>query len=190
MKARILGAKYAKGPVLVIMDAHVEVTVGWLPPLLDPIAKNPKIIMLPGVVSIVPETLEFNNVIGDLYNYVGGFTWELMYTWISVDTKNGAPLRSPTMLGAAFVIRKDLFESLGYYDSGFELWGGENLELSFKCWMCGCEMYQSFCSHVGHIFRARPYWVSKHIKSNWLDFKTISNRMANRTWKCEETPTD
>lgn len=161
MKARILGAETAKAKVLVIMDSHMEVTKGWLPPLLDPILKNPKIIMLPGVEVIEPQTLKYNNAISNLYNWVGGFTWEMMYTWTTLETANNSetPLRSPTMLGAVFVIRKDYFKSLGYYDSGFELWGGENLELSFKVWMCGGEMYQAFCSHVGHMFRARPYWV-------------------------------
>lgn len=161
MKARILGAENATASVLVVMDSHMEVTTGWLPPLLDPIVKNPKTITLPGVETIKPQTLEYHNAISNLYNWVGGFTWEMMYTWTILEKANisETPLRSPTMLGAVFVIRKDYFKALGYYDSGFELWGGENLELSFKVWMCGGEMYQSFCSHVGHMFRARPYWV-------------------------------
>jgi polypeptide N-acetylgalactosaminyltransferase len=83
----------------------------------------------------------------------------MMYTWIEVTNDAGNPVPSPTMLGAAFVIRKDYFEYLGHYDTGFELWGGENLELSFKVWMCGGRMLQAFCSHVGHMYRARPYWV-------------------------------
>lgn len=161
MKARMLGAMNAAGPVLVIMDSHVEVTIGWLPPLLDPIAKDPKTITLPGVEMFNVDTLEYKHVIFDKYNWVGGFTWEMMYTWTEVPRPNKSedPLKSPTMLGAAFVIRKDYFEELGYYDSGFELWGGENMELSFKVWMCGGQMFQVMCSHVGHMFRARPYWV-------------------------------
>lgn len=78
---------------------------------------------------------------------------------VPMPNRSDTPLKTPTMVGSAFVIRKDYFEYLGYYDTGFELWGGENLELSFKAWMCGGEMYQAFCSHVGHMFRARPYWV-------------------------------
>jgi polypeptide N-acetylgalactosaminyltransferase len=161
MQARVLGCVNAKGPVLIVMDSHVEVGVGWLPPLLDPIAKNPKTVTLPGIERLQPQTLEYDRVIFDQYNWVGGFNWKLMYTWTEFPRPNRSetPMRSPTMLGAAFAIRKDYFEYLGYYDTGFELWGGENLELSFKVWMCGGQMFQVFCSHVGHMYRERPYWV-------------------------------
>jgi polypeptide N-acetylgalactosaminyltransferase len=165
MKARVIGCTEAKGPVLVVMDAHVEVAMGWLQPLLDPIARDPHTITVPDIDALDKDTLGFNFVFRIGYGHVGGFSWRLLHGFERIDVGDDETLKpTPTMLGAAFAIRKDYFEHLGYYDPGFELWGGENLELSFKVWMCGGQMVQAFCSHVGHMYRKVPYLVSNQLK--------------------------
>ena len=70
---------------------------------------------------------------------MGGFDWNLQFNWHAVPERERSrhthiaeAVATPTMAGGLFSIDRHFFEKLGTYDSGFDIWGGENLELSFK----------------------------------------------------------
>lgn len=50
-------------------------------------------------------------------------------------------------------MRRSFFYSVGAYDDGFMHWGAENLEFSFRIWMCGGVLECLPCSRVYHVFR-------------------------------------
>lgn len=165
IKARIMGTMIAKGPVLTFLDSHIECAPGWLEPMLARIAENPTNVVCPVIVSIDPQTFKFHYLMDARHIQIGGFSWRMIFNWHPIPEKEqnrkkhpSEPTRTPTMAGGLFSIDKAFFEKLGMYDPDFDIWGAENLELSFKTWMCGGTLEILPCSVVGHIFRGKsPY---------------------------------
>lgn len=161
IRARLFGSGIAKGQILLFLDSHVEPNVGWIEPLVDTVRENKSTIACPIIDLINAETLVYTS--SPLVK--GGMNWALNFKWDSVPAENlktyddfVQPIESPTMAGGLFAIDRDFFHHIGSYDSGMELWGGENIELSLRTWMCGGRIVIMPCSRVGHIFRKRrPY---------------------------------
>lgn len=161
IRGRMIGASHATGAVLVFLDSHCEVNQMWLQPLLAAIVADRRTVVCPVIDIISADTLAYSP--SPIVR--GGFNWGLHFKWDPVPPEqlNGplgaaGPIRSPTMAGGLFAMDRKYFNELGQYDSGMDIWGGENLEISFRIWMCGGQLLIIPCSRVGHIFRKRrPY---------------------------------
>ncbi|XP_075068938.1 polypeptide N-acetylgalactosaminyltransferase 4 isoform X2 [Mixophyes fleayi] len=181
VRARLIGATYAIGDVLTFLDCHCECVTGWLEPLLERIGENETAVICPVIDTIDWNTFEFYMQTGE--PMIGGFDWRLTFQWHAVPELERQrrksridPIRSPTMAGGLFAVSKKYFEYLGSYDMGMEVWGGENLELSFRVWQCGGTLEIQPCSHVGHVFPkkapyARPNFLQNTARAAevWMD---------------------
>ncbi|KAL3042526.1 hypothetical protein OYC64_020455 [Pagothenia borchgrevinki] len=182
IRTRLLGAGAAKGEVITFLDSHCEANVNWLPPLLDRIADNRKTIVCPMIDVIDHDNFGYETQAGDAMR--GAFDWEMYYKRIPIPNelqKNdpSEPFESPVMAGGLFAVDRKWFWELGGYDTGLEIWGGEQYEISFKVWMCGGRMEDIPCSRVGHIYRKYvPYKVPggvslarnlKRVAEVWMD---------------------
>ncbi|KAM9308256.1 polypeptide N-acetylgalactosaminyltransferase 12 [Gastrophryne carolinensis] len=181
VRARLLGASIATGEVLTFLDCHCECHDGWLEPVMERIWEKETAVVCP-VIDVI-DWYSFEYLGNSGIPQIGGFDWRLVFTWHAVPEKEHkrrrSPIdviRSPTMAGGLFSISKKYFEYLGTYDTGMEVWGGENLEFSFRIWQCGGTLEVHPCSHVGHVFpKQSPYSRSKALANSvraaevWMD---------------------
>uniref|UniRef100_A0A7N5JY40 Polypeptide N-acetylgalactosaminyltransferase 3 n=1 Tax=Ailuropoda melanoleuca TaxID=9646 RepID=A0A7N5JY40_AILME len=140
-----------------------ECFYGWLEPLLARIAENYTAVVSPDIASIDLNTFEFNkpSPYGSNHNR-GNFDWSLSFGWESLPDHERQrrkdetyPIKTPTFAGGLFSISKEYFEYIGTYDEEMEIWGGENIEMSFRVWQCGGQLEIMPCSVVGHVFRSK-----------------------------------
>ena len=174
IRTRMTGAKVATADVLIFMDGHIDVEPQWLEPLLKAWQKNPRGLHTPVIELIRPETLDWS------YNvevkYSGVFTWDFVYIWMRIPDAVERQYKtlvddvpSAVILGGALCADRKVFFELGGFDEGMtSVWGGENIETSWRYWMCGGGAFVSQCSKVGHIFRkGLPYAVPDSFEKNY-----------------------
>lgn len=218
IRARMFGARHSQGDVLIFLDSHIEVNKDWVQPLLSRIKEKESNVVVPIIDIINPDTFAYSS--SPLVR--GGFNWGLHFKWENLPKGTLAksedfvkPIKSPTMAGGLFAISRKYFVHIGEYDAGMNIWGGENLEMSFRVWMCGGSLEMIPCSRVGHIFRHRrpygspdgqdtmlynslrvasvwmddykDYFISQNTQAKNMDFGDVSSRMQlRRELKCHD----
>ncbi|XP_055376391.1 polypeptide N-acetylgalactosaminyltransferase 5-like [Condylostylus longicornis] len=157
IKGRLYGVENSTGSVVLFLDSHCECTDGWIEPLLSRIATNRNVVVSPQIDIIDDTTFK----IWKVYEQVGGFDWILDFQWMEVPERElkrinydkTEPIQTPTIAGGLIAIDKQFFYEIGAYDDEMDIWGAENLEMSFRVWQCGGILELIQCSRVGHVFR-------------------------------------
>ncbi|XP_066553547.1 probable polypeptide N-acetylgalactosaminyltransferase 8 isoform X2 [Amia ocellicauda] len=158
-QARISGWKASTGDVVAVLDAHIEVHVEWAEPVLSRIKADPTVVVTP-----VFDRVNFDNLEVIHYNEAShAFDWALwcMYEsfqpeWYKLNDKS-MPGKSPSVMGI-FIADRKFFGEIGVLDGGMKIYGGENVELGLRVWMCGGSIEVVPCSKIAHIERAhKPY---------------------------------
>lgn len=103
MWARLAGARASSGDVIVFMDCHTEANVNWLPPLIEPIAKNYRACVCPYIDVINAKTYQYEGIkVGTR----GVFNWQFFYQFLPLrpgdQESESEPFKSPVMMGCKF----------------------------------------------------------------------------------------
>ncbi|XP_048010722.1 probable polypeptide N-acetylgalactosaminyltransferase 8 isoform X2 [Megalobrama amblycephala] len=158
-QARISGWKAATGDVVAILDAHIEVHVKWAEPLLARIQADRTLVLSPVFDRVNYYDLEVTNY--DAFAH--GFDWALWCMYVAFPKKwydqndPSQPGKSPSVMGI-LVVDRLFFGEIGTLDGGMQGYGGENVELGIRVWLCGGSIEVVPCSKVAHIERAhKPY---------------------------------
>lgn len=126
-----------QGQTITFLDAHCECAEGWLQPLLQRVAENRYAVPSPTIDIIDENTFKYTPVSFKVY---GGCSKKFVFEWQTIPQREWnrigpaktEPLVQPTMAGGLFTIDRDFFYEIGAFDEGMQIWGGENVELSFR----------------------------------------------------------
>lgn len=175
---RLAGARVAKGDVLLFLDCHIEVGYNYLPPLLEPIARNYRTVTVPTLDVISKKTYE----ITEFSRGRTVFDWHFHAQRIPLkdadwDLSPDENYPTPIIWGSTYAISTKHFWELKP-DSGLITQGADFLEMSFKINLCGGSLYEVPCSRIAHLYRRFPYEKHDHD----IDFKAANNKRVAEIW--------
>ncbi|CAD7957973.1 unnamed protein product [Amoebophrya sp. A120] len=182
IRAKIMGANAAVGSHIFFLDGHCRPFEGWLEPLLRRSLGNYKRIVVPTIPDVEAKDWSKKSNVGIKMM----FEWNFHFDWFD-DPGDEVPILS----GGLLLMTKKWWNEMGGYDDGMLEWGGENIEQSLRCWMCGGEIVVERHSQVGHIFfrpqppnKVKPLTVPRNKARGayvWLDnyYQVFADRMPD-----------
>ncbi len=148
-RARNLGARHARGEVIVFADAHLRLKSDWWRPMVE-VLEDPKVGgVAPAIVGYEPGPIGYGLTFQDS---------RLEVRWRR--RKPHGPEASPIIPGCCFATRRDVLEATGGWDDGQLQRGNIDNEGCVRFWMLGYELMITPDTLVAHKFRKRsPYPV-------------------------------
>jgi GT2 family glycosyltransferase len=142
--ARNLGARHARGSHLVFLDAHCRVPPHWLEQFAAVLADPSVAVVGPCFTRLREPTPR-----------VCGMYWRddtLGSCWFDPGVQTN-PYLVPLTPGGCQALRRETFDALGGYESGFTRWGFEDVELCLRAWLLGFHVVAHPGVTIEHYFR-------------------------------------
>ena len=172
--ARYIGGNNARSEFFAFIDAHVFVGPDWLKTPRKLLQEDPRTIV--NYINFNLDAAAYRPM--SLWKGIGSsatISMDLRQFWGGGSSED---LFSPITMGM-FAISK-FWWNQGAMDPELRTWGGENVEISFRTWLCGGRIVVAKDSFVAHGFRTKfPYPV------NGADVQRNYVRIAN-VWMDQE----
>ncbi|KAA9013571.1 glycosyltransferase [Niallia endozanthoxylica] len=152
--ARNAGAELASGDVLFFCDAHLEFEDLWLDRLMDPLLSGKTNSVAPAIGAIGdPNFIGYGQTL-----WINQRSSKIRTHW---NTRQEDVFETAIIPGGCFAIKRNVFEDIGGFETGFPTWGHEDVELSIKLWLFGYSCHVQPNTKVLHLFRKiQPYHIS------------------------------
>ena len=173
MRARQRGIEETGSDYFIVLDGHIEVTPGWLEPVLFRLVQEPNALLTSHIMTLNKETFEISTGDHDVaFMFFDQITLNELWVKYSNNfrlSRHGsvAPIPYGMIPGMMTAMRKEHFLQLGGLDPGMEIWGAEHIEMSVKTWLCGGVVEMIPCSKIGHLYRAAP-WQSFYPRQQYV----------------------
>jgi GT2 family glycosyltransferase len=156
--SKALGARAARGDVLVFLDAHTKAERTALRQLVEDVdAVAGQAIVTPAIAPLNITTWQVEH---DSLGH--GYSFDLRTFacgWVDLpdlrESWHGGRrfYESPALIGCAIALARTLYERLWGFDAHMQGWGVEDLDLSLKSWLMGHPILHDPEVVVGHRFR-------------------------------------
>lgn len=176
MMARQKGIENASSEYFIVLDGHIEVTPGWLEPIIYRLVQEPKALLTSHIGILSKESFLFQNLKtahSDLaFMFFDQVTLDELWVPYSKTfrkIRNGSvlPIEYGIVPGMMMAMQKSYFLSLGGFDPGMQVWGSEHIEISVKVWLCGGRVEMVPCSKIAHLYRNTP-WQKFHPNNRYF----------------------
>jgi len=154
-----LGARSARGDVIVFLDGHCKPEPGALGRLVSAVESwDGNAIVSPGIPDLDPDIWESN------LSLAGKGYW-LDLEWFRCGWANDGELREitgpdgrryleqPCVVGCCLAVSRSLYEKLRGFDPDMRSWGTEDLDFGLKSWLMGHSSLVDPDAFIGHRFR-------------------------------------
>jgi glycosyltransferase involved in cell wall biosynthesis len=161
-RARNVGARQARGGVIVYADAHLRLEPDWWRPMLE-VLEDPRVGgVAPAIIGFRPGRIGYGLTFKDS---------RLEVRWRR--RRPRGPVAAPIIPGCCFATRRDVIETTGGWDERQLQRGNIDNEGCVRFWMLGYELMITPDTVVRHKFRKRsPYHVG------WPEFLFNRLRLA------------